>query len=300
MNTPVIRAENLTKFYGKKMGIQNVQLQVEPGEVFGYLGPNAAGKTTTIRLLMDFMRPTSGTALLFGLDSRKKSPEIRKKVGYLPGELSLYQNLKVREILLHFAHFRQDVHWNFVEELAERLKCDLSHPIHTLSQGNKQKVGVIQAMMHKPELLILDEPTSGLDPLIRQEFYKLIMEFKAEGKTIFLSSHVLPEVERVCDRVGIIRSGKLIVVENVAKLKKKRIRQVELTLADPVKKDFFSDLKNICDLHVDNNRIRCQISGDINPFIRKIAQLRIIDFSSHQPGLEDIFLAYYGESENVL
>lgn len=299
MKPSVIQSDNLTKFYGKRRGIQGVGLRVEAGEIFGYLGPNAAGKTTTIRVMMDLIRPSSGSVRLFGLDSRNQSAKIRKRVGYLPGELALYQNLRVIDILKHFSYLRQNVHWGFVEELSERLHCDLFHPVRTLSHGNRQKVGVIQAMMHKPELLILDEPTSGLDPLIRQEFYQLVREFKAEGKTVFISSHVLPEVERICDRAGIIRGGQLVAIEDVTRLKKKKIRQVEMTVAAPVDKHFFSDIDNIDSLRVENTRIRCRVIGDMDPLIKRIAGLQVIDFSSQQPGLEEIFLAYYGATEDV-
>lgn len=299
MKIPVIETDNLTKYYGKKRGIKGINLKIKEGEIFGYLGPNAAGKTTTIRLLIDFIRPSSGQAFLFGLDSRKKSTSIRKRLGYLPGELSLYNNMTVKEMLLYFAQLRQNVHWPFVEELTDRLKCDLEHSIRTLSQGNKQKVGVIQAMMHKPDLLILDEPTNGLDPLIRQEFYHILLELNAEGKTIFLSSHVLPEVEKVCDRVGIIRGGKIVAIEDVLKLKEKSLRQVEIIFGESIKRNDFSDIKNIDKLIIENHRLKCLVTGNMNQFIKKVSKFKIIDFSSHQPGLEEIFLAHYGESENV-
>jgi ABC-2 type transport system ATP-binding protein len=299
MGAAPIVTENLSKNYGKFRGIIAVNFRIEPGEVFGYLGPNAAGKTTTIRLLLDFIRPTSGKATLFGLDSRKNSAEIKRKVGYLPGDLNLYDHLSAREMLWFFSNLRKHVDWSYVENLGSRLKCDFSRSIRTLSQGNRQKIGVIQALMHKPDLIILDEPTNGLDPLIRQEFYDLIRELKAEGKSIFISSHILPEVEKICDRVGIIRDGKIVAVEKVAHLQKKIIRQVKIVFMKSVKKDAFSDIENVDQIVMDGCRMTCRITGDMNRFIKKIAEYQIHDFSSHRPGLEEIFLAYYGESQHV-
>ena len=214
MSEGIIHTEGLTKSYGKNRGVIDVSLDVRPGEVFGFLGPNGAGKTTTIRTLLDFIRPNSGVAKVFGMDAHRQSRDIRRRIGYLPGDLALYENLKGADMLRYMGNLRGGVEWNDVQQLAERLHSDLSRPIRTLSQGNRQKIGLIQALMHKPELLILDEPTNGLDPLIQQVFYRLISE--VEEQTVFLSSHNLPEVERVCDRVGIIREGRLIAVEEVS------------------------------------------------------------------------------------
>ncbi|MCH7706430.1 MAG: ABC transporter ATP-binding protein, partial [Chloroflexi bacterium] len=204
MGDTVILTEGLTKSYGKSRGIVDLNLEVRAGEVFGFLGPNGSGKTTTMRLLLDFIRPTRGRAEVFGLDVRTESMEIRRRVGYLPGDLAMYENLTGRELLTYFANLQGGVSWSYTEALAERLGLDLSRPIRTLSTGNKQKVGLVQAFMHQPELLVVDEPTSGLDPLVRQEFYRIVQEAKAEGQTVFLSSHILAEVERIADRVGII------------------------------------------------------------------------------------------------
>jgi ABC-2 type transport system ATP-binding protein len=299
VNKEVISAKNLTKFYGKKRGIIDVALSVFRGEIFGYLGPNGAGKTTTIRIFMDFIRADKGRALLFDLDSRLESQLIRKRVGYLPGELSLYGNLTSGQFLRFFANLRNSNNWKFVEELADRLKCNLSLPIKTLSHGNKQKVGVIQALMHKPELLILDEPTNGLDPLVQLEFYHLINEFKMQGCTIFLSSHNLPEVERICDRVGIIRKGKIVDIEPVADLKKRSVRNVEVIFTKPANKDILTGIKNVSNLNIEGNRLKCQVIGDMDPVIKRISEQNVLDFISHQPGLEEVFLAFYGETNNA-
>nr|MBC7245002.1 ABC transporter ATP-binding protein [Chloroflexota bacterium] len=297
MNDIVIHTENLTKFYGRRRGIIDLSFEIQQGEVFGYLGPNGAGKTTTIRTLLDFIRPTRGHATIFGLDTRRGSREIRRLVGYLPGELALYNNLTGAEFLRYMGYLRGGVKWRFVEELSERLGSDLSQPIRILSHGNKQKLGLIQAFMHKPELLILDEPTLGLDPLVQQEFYRLVAEARKEGRTVFLSSHILPEVERICDRVGIIRRGKLIAVEEIATLKTRALRRLEIHFAEPVASYHFSQLSGVHDLHVTDNVVRCTIKGSVDALIKAAAQFEVINVISQEPSLEEIFLAYYNTGE---
>lgn len=297
MDDMVIRTEGLTKFYGRQRGVIDVNMEVQRGEVFGYLGPNGAGKTTTIRLLLDFIRPTRGRATIFDLDTRRHSREIRQRIGHLPGELALYENLTAAELLRYVGHLREGVEWGFVEELAARLECNLSQSIRSLSHGNKQKIGVIQAFMHKPELFILDEPTIGLDPLMQQEFYRLIAEVKAEGRTVFLSSHILPEVERVCDRVGIIREGRLIAVENVAALKARALRRLEIRFAAPVPQEAFASLAGVRDVTVENSVLHCTVVGSLDALIKAAAQFEVVNVISHEPSLEEIFLAYYSGGE---
>ena len=257
----VIQTTNFTKFYGGRLAVSDVNLDVHEGEVFGLLGPNGAGKTTTIRTLLDFIRPTSGSTTVLGLDTRKHSHEIRRRVAYLPGELVLYDKMTGREVLGYLAHLRGGVDWRFVDELAERLECSLTQPISTLSRGNRQKLGLIQAFMKKPELIIMDEPTSGIDPLVQQEFYHLVKEVKAEGRTVFISSHNLPEIERICDRVGIIREGKLINVEDVSILKEHALHQLEFHFATPVPQKAFADLPGVRDLTVEDTVLHCTIMG---------------------------------------
>ncbi len=298
MNNTVIRTEGLTKFYGKQRGVLDINIEVQWGEVFGYLGPNGAGKTTTIRLLLDFIRPTRGRATIFDLNTRQNSREIRRRIGHLPGELALYDNLTGAELLRYVGHLRGGTEWRVVEELAARLDCNLSQPIRSLSHGNKQKIGLIQAFMHKPELVILDEPTLGLDPLMQQEFYRLIAEAKAEGRTVFLSSHILPEVERVCDRVGIIREGRLIAVETVAVLKARALRQLEIHFATPVPREVFARLAGVRDVMVENDVLRCTVIGTLDALIKTAARFQVVNVISREPSLEEIFLAYYSGGES--
>ena len=222
------------------VGAQDLSFTVQRGEVFGFLGPNGAGKTTTIRMLLDEIRPTAGRAAILGLDTHAKSVEIRRHLGYIPGDLALYPNLTGRDTLTYFANLRGGVDWTYVNELAERLDADLSRKVGNLSSGNRQKVGVIQAFMNRPDVLIMDEPSSGLDPLIQREFQNMVREVAADGRTVFLSSHTLSEVQRVAGRVGIIRQGRLVTVESVADLRSKAMRQVELELDSPAEAALFA------------------------------------------------------------
>jgi len=232
--TPAIRAEKLTKNYGKSRGIVALDLEVQAGEVFGFLGPNGAGKTTTIRVLLDLIRPTTGRVLVLGRDSHRDTLAIQARSGYLPGELSLYPTLTGSETLRYLANLRGGVEWEHVRALSERLDCDLTKKVSDLSSGNKRKLGLISAFMARPELLILDEPTSGLDPLVQHEFYALIDEVRDAGQTVFLSSHVLPEVQRVCDRVAFIREGRLIALEDVSSLTGRAVREIVIDSAADV------------------------------------------------------------------
>ena len=297
-NGAVIHTQGLTKYYGKNRGIIDVSLDIRRGEVFGYLGPNGAGKTTTIRIMLNFIRSTRGQAKIFGFDVRRESIETRRRIGYLPGEMELYDNLTGEEFLQYNMHLRSEVEWEHVKQLAQRMDCDLSQRIGTLSHGNKQKIGLIQAFMHQPQLLILDEPTNGLDPLMQQEFYKLIAEVKAEGRTVFLSSHIMPEVERVCDRVAIIREGKLITVEDVDTLKARALRHLEVHFAVPVPPEKFTDIDGVQDVIVDSDTLRCTVTGALDTFVKTAAQFEVINLISQEPSLEEIFLTYYSGGEN--
>jgi ABC-2 type transport system ATP-binding protein len=295
----VIRTRELTKRYGRSRGITRLDLEVAAGEVFGFLGPNGAGKTTTIRLLLDLIRPTEGRAEVFGLDSHRDGLAIRRRVGYLPGELRLYGSLSARELFTYFGHLRDRPDGADAARIAAALDLDITREIRALSHGNRQKVGLVQALMGRPELVILDEPTQGLDPFVQQAFYRLLEEARADGRTIFMSSHVLPEIERTCDRVGIVREGHLLAVERVADLKTRALRRLELRFAAPVATETFAALPGIRDLTVDGPVVGCTVVGSVDPLFKAAATFELLDVSTTEPTLEEIFLAYYGDADDA-
>jgi ABC-2 type transport system ATP-binding protein len=290
----VIQTERLTKSYGTNRGIIEVDLAVDAGEVFGFLGPNGAGKSTTIRVLLDLIRPTGGRALVFGIESTADPVAIHRRVGYLPGEFGLYDRLTGAETIEYFANLRRDVDPVFAGSLVERLDFDPSRPFREYSKGNKQKLGLIVALQHRPELLVLDEPTSGLDPLIQQEFFALVREAKAEGRTVFLSSHVISEVERTCDRAAIIRDGRLVRVDRVDALRQIAVHHVELRFAGPVPVEAFASLPGVRDVQSHDHTLVMQVNGPIAPIVRAAGQFELEDFVSREPNLEEVFLAEYG------
>jgi ABC-2 type transport system ATP-binding protein len=294
-----LHTEGLTKHYGHVKALVDLDLDVRPGEVFGFLGPNGAGKTTMIRTVMDEIRPTSGRASILGLDCHEKSVEIRRHIGYLPSDLSLYPNLTGRDTLTYFANLRGGVDWAYVDELGERLGADLSKKVGDLSSGNRQKVGVIQAFMNRPRLLIMDEPSNGLDPLVQREFQAMMREVVAEGASVFLSSHTLSEVQRVADRVGIIRHGHLIARESVSSLRSKGMRSVELELASPPDADVLASMDGVRDVTVENHRARLSYEGKMATLLRTVGDhYDVIDISTQEADLEEIFLAYYHDENN--
>ena len=298
MNRPVIEVRELTKYYGKHRGIIDLNFDVSNGEIFGYLGPNGAGKTTTIRTLLDLIRPTDGEAKIFGKDVRLKGKEIRKSVGYLPGELALFDDMTGGDMLTYLGNIKGGVDWNYVRGLADRLEADLDQDVADLSSGNKQKLGLIQAFMARPKLLILDEPTNGLDPLMQQEFFRMIEEARENGQTVFVSSHILPVVERICDRVGIIRKGKLVTVEEIEDLKEGTLRSLEIQFAERPPEDRFKDLPGVQEVDFEDSRLRCKVVGKLDDLIKEAARYEVENFISHEPNLEEIFLKYYeGEEE---
>jgi ABC-2 type transport system ATP-binding protein len=294
-DVPVVRTDALTKRYGKRRGIEEVSFEVRRGEVFGFLGPNGAGKTTTMRTLLDFLRPTSGRAEVFGMDSHAGSVEIHRRLGYLPGELALWDRMRGEDSLRFLASLRGGVPWTRVQGLAERLGADLDARIGSLSHGNKQKLGVIQAFMHDPELLVLDEPTGALDPLVQHEVHGLIREAGSAGRTVFLSSHILPEVEALCDRVGIIREGRLVTVEHIASLKERALRRFEIHFAHPVPAEEFRTVDGVRDLTVDDGILRCTIAGTVDQLLKAAARHTVVNVISEEPSLDEIFLDFYGE-----
>ena len=295
-SVPAIETEGLTKFYGPHRGVVDLDLAVPEGEIFGFLGPNGAGKTTTIRVLMDLIRPTRGQARIFGKDAQVDSVAIKAGIGYLPGELALWPNLTGRQTLTYLGNLRGGVDPQRINTLAERLQLDLSKKFREYSKGNKQKVGLVQAFMHAPRLLVLDEPTAGLDPLNQQEFFRLVAEARAGGATVFLSSHVLSEVEHTCDRVGIIRDGQLVRVGGVHEIVSEKLYRVELTFAGPVDgavAGAFAALPGVSAVRLEEGRLHFVVQGALDSVIKQAAHYPVLTLTSHEPTLEEAFLAYY-------
>jgi ABC-2 type transport system ATP-binding protein len=289
----VVVADHLTKSYGKSRGVIDLEFEVRAGEVFGYLGPNGAGKSTTIRTMLDFLRPTSGRITVLGLDPTADGPELRRRVGYVPGEFGLYERLTARRYLQTFTSLRAGAGEDRVEDLARRLNLDLDVRIKELSHGNKRKVGLIQGFMHEPDLLVLDEPTQGLDPLVQQEFYAMIDEARDRGATVFLSSHVMPEVERVCDRVAIIRDGRLITVDDVGDLKAKALRTVEFHFDGPVPATAFATLASVVEAEQRGDSVVMTVRGPLDEVVKEAARHTVVNIQTREPSLEDIFLEAY-------
>jgi len=297
-DSPAIKTEGLTKHYGKVEALVDLDLEIPAGEIFGFLGPNGAGKTTTIRTMLDEIRPTTGKAAILGMDTHEKSVEIRKYIGYVPGDLAMYPNLTGKDTLTYFANLRGGVDWSHVDALAARLDADLGKKVGDLSSGNRQKVGLIQAFMNKPKVLIMDEPSSGLDPLVQREFQSMMREVAAEGCTIFLSSHTLSEVQRVADRVGIIRHGHLVAVEAVAALRSKAMRRVQLELDTHADATVFEAVPGASDVTVSNSHVVMSFEGDMGALIRAASdRYSIVDISTQEADLEEIFLTYYHDEE---
>ncbi len=289
-----LEISGLTKRFGQVTAVEDLSFRVEPGRVTGFLGPNGAGKTTTIRTMLDFIRPTSGAVRLFGLDAHHRGPEIHARVGYLPGELALYERLTGERYLRDFAAFRGGIDLAYARDLADRIGLDLSKRIKDLSHGNKQKVGLVQAFMHRPDLLVMDEPTQGLDPLVQQTFYAMLDDERERGTTVFLSSHVMPEVERVCDRVGIVREGRLATVSDIGDLKSRVRRRIELHFDGPAPRDAFAELPGVRGLRSHGDELSLEIEGSVDPVIKEAARHTVINVATHEPSLEDLFLAYFG------
>ena len=291
----IIQVDGLTKSYGGKRGIIDVSFDVAEGEVFGFLGPNGAGKTTTIRILMALIRADRGAARIAGLDCWDESVEIKRLVGYVPGEPSLDPNLTGGQIIEYFANLRSGVDRTYLKRLIDRFDLDTSRKFRQYSTGNKRKVVLIQAFMHRPRVLILDEPTSGLDPLNQQEFDAMVKEARDEGRTVFLSSHVLSEVEKTCTRVGIIRDGRLVRVGGVHELKDIKRYEITISLAQPVPVEAFKQLDGVADVeNLDNGRaVRLAMQGSADAVIKAAAKYPVVSLTSYEPSLEDIFLRYY-------
>jgi ABC-2 type transport system ATP-binding protein len=295
VSVPAIEAEGLTKFYGRHRGIEDVTFAVAPGEVFGFLGPNGAGKTTTIRALLDLHHPTGGSARLFGLDSRRDSVAIRGRLGNLPGDFGFGRQASGREALRLLARLRGVEGIGRAEALAERFHADLERPLGQLSRGNRQKIGLILATFHEPELLIFDEPTSGLDPLMQEEFLALVSEERERGCTVFVSSHDLDEVQRICDRVGMVREGRLIAVERMADLLGKARRKVSVRLSGPSSLGDLRALPGVSELAVTDEHASFEVAGDFDQVLKALAAHHVTDIEAIHPSLEEVFLGYYRE-----
>jgi ABC-2 type transport system ATP-binding protein len=291
----VIETKGLTVYYGRHRGIVDVDLRVREGEIFGFLGPNGAGKTTTQRVLLDVIRPTAGEARLFGLDCRTQGVEARRRVGYLPGELALYGNLRASQFFEMYVSLQNGGgdrgYW---KTLAERLDLDANRRIRQLSRGNRQKVGIVAAFMHQPDLLVLDEPTSGLDPLMQQTVMALVREANAAGATVFFSSHILPEVQAVCDRVGIIREGALVATERVEDLMHQQFKRLRISFAAPPPAGAF-DLDGVEVTEWDERSVTLKVQQQLDKVLEQAVALGIADIETIPVTLEEIFLAYYGK-----
>jgi ABC-2 type transport system ATP-binding protein len=287
----VLEVNHLTKYYGKARGIIDVSLRVDEGEIFGFIGPNGAGKSTTIRLLLSLIYPTSGNATIFGKDCIKFGPELRREIGYLPSEVFYYERMKVIDLLKYSASFYPQDCTQRMRELADLMELELHRRIEDLSYGNRKKVGIVQGLLHQPKLLFLDEPTAGLDPLMQRKFFQLIREENQRGVTVFFSSHILGEVQRMCSRVGIIKEGRMIEVADIRTLQQNNYKKVRVAAHDLDAAHF--EIPGVTKLEHHNGEARFFYKGDINTVVRKIAETTVIDATIEEPTLEEIFMHYY-------
>lgn len=295
---PAILTKKLTKSYGRTPALRGVDLEVRPGEIFGFLGPNGAGKTTAIRCFLDLIRPDGGTASILGFDPQVKPEEVRARCGYLPGELHLEEGMTVENTLRYFANLRGGrLDWSSVTTLAGRLSLDLKPAVKNLSRGNKQKVGLVQALMHRPELLLLDEPTTGVDPLIQQEIRRIMVEARRDGMTVFFSSHVISEVQEIADRVAIIREGVVVEVADPQELIRRSVRRVEIRFRENVDASALGRIAGVTLLGpAAGVSVRMQVEGSMDALVKAAAAFPIVDFETEHPSLEEIFLTYYSDA----
>ena len=287
----IIEVANLTKYYGKARGITDVSVSVEEGEIFGFIGPNGAGKSTTIRLLLSLIHPTSGSARVFGKDVVTHGPEIRRDIGYLPSEVYYYEGMKVIDLLNYSASFYDGDHTQRMQALSQTMELDLNRRISDLSYGNKKKVGIVQGLLHSPKLLFLDEPTAGLDPLMQHKFFDLIRQENARGVTVFFSSHILGEVQRLCNRVGIIREGRIAEISDIRSLQQNNYKKVRVTAAGLTPAAF--DLPGVTNVQTENSTVSYFYKGDINAVLQKMSGIQVADVTIEEPTLEEIFMHYY-------
>lgn len=287
----VIEVSHLTKYYGKSRGIVDVSFNEEEGEIFGFIGPNGAGKSTTIRLLLSLIHPTSGSAKVFGKDVVAHGPEIRRDIGYLPSEVYYYEGMKVVDLLKYSASFYDRDCTQRMRELSETMELEMNRRISDLSYGNKKKVGIVQGLLHSPRLLFLDEPTAGLDPLMQRRFFDMIREENARGVTVFFSSHILGEVQRLCTRVGIIREGRIVEISDIRTLQQNNYKKVRVT-ADGIRAASF-DLPGVTNLQTEDGSVHFFFKGDINAVLQRMQSIRVSDVTIEEPTLEEIFIHYY-------
>lgn len=286
----IIEVSHLTKYYGKSRGIVDVSFNVEEGEIFGFIGPNGAGKSTTIRLLLSLIHPTEGQGKVFGLDVTKNGPEIRRDIGYLPSEVFYYEGMKVIDLLKYSASFYEGDFTERMKELSDLMELEMNRRISDLSYGNKKKVGIVQGLLHNPKLLLLDEPTSGLDPLMQRKFFDLIKEENKRGVTVFFSSHILGEVQRLCNRVGIIREGSMVEISDIRTLQQNNYKKISVTAG--LSSEFF-DIEGVTNVQTENGTVNFFFKGDINAVLQKIGSVQVDDVTIEEPTLEEIFMHYY-------
>ena len=282
-----------SKTYGTKIAVDRLDLKVEKGEVFGFLGPNGAGKSTTIRSILNFLTPSDGEIRIFGLDSVRNSVAIKNHIGYLAGDISLYDSMSGYQLFKYLTGLGKNTNWDYVNDLSTRLQISLQAKIGTLSKGNKQKIGLIQAFMHQPKLLILDEPTSGLDPLMKQVFYKMVLEIKDFGNSVFISSHDLNEVQHICDKAAFIKSGRLIATENIREDFEFSLRKYTITFPELPDISAFEKIGSVSEITQNVNKLTVTVKGDISEFINGLSDQNPIDLSEEETSLEDIFMKYY-------
>jgi len=292
----IIEIDHLTKYYNKSRGIIDVSFSIKEGEIFGFIGPNGAGKSTTIRTLLSLIYPTSGSARIFGKDCIKEGSSIRKDIGYLPSEVFYYDNMRVMELLKYSASFYGKPDLNRIKKLSEIMDLDLTRKIDDLSYGNKKKVGIVQGLLHKPKLIILDEPTSGLDPLMQQKFFDLIREENKNGATVMMSSHILPEVQKLCSRVAIIKEGRIIKIEDIETMRSTAYKKIKIAFSEQPSK-MFNELPGVSNLVIVDKEITFLFAGDINAVIKEISALTISNIAIEEPDLEEIFMHYYDKVE---
>ena len=292
-NNKILTIEEFTKSYKDVIAVQDLTLEVERGEIYGFLGPNGAGKTTTIRTILNFVSPTSGNISVFGLDSVRDSIEIKKNIGYLAGDIALFENMKGTDALKYLTRLGKKSDWDYINELTERFEAITDRKIGSLSKGNKQKIGLIQAFMHKPDLIILDEPTSGLDPLMKQVFYDLILEIKNSGKTVFISSHDLTEVQKICDRAGFIKDGLLVASENIKNSVDINLRRYTVQFLKPPAENILDGVSGVTEIITKGTQITFTVRGEVGAALNAISENNPIDLQEEETSLEDLFMKYY-------